>query len=246
MSDVLSSERDRRPLSVIVRTDLENLIRQGRFPPGSQLPPEDELASLLSVSRPTLREALGSMETDGLVVRRRGIGTFVSRRSILRNNLDANFGVTDLIEAHGASPGTEGVVVKELSADEEEAARLGVSVGSSVISVERVRTADGLPVVFSIDIFPPEIIPEGRSLEGESMYHLLEELGHAVHHGVAQLIPTSATASLARKLDVPRGSPLLLLDQLDYDAKGRAVLHSREWHVADAFEITVYRKGPKQ
>jgi GntR family transcriptional regulator len=63
---------------------------------------------------------------------------------------------------------------------------------------------------------------------------------------VARLFPLTADADLAERLDIPPGSPLLLMDQIDYDQEGRPVVHAREWHVANAFEITVYRKGPDQ
>lgn len=247
MSDVLPiPKRDRRPLPAIVREGLENLIRQGRFPPGSQLPPEEELAELLTVSRPTLREALGSMEADGVVVRRRGVGTFVSSRSLLRNNLSDNFGVTDLIERHGAVAGSRDMELREVEADEEEAEALGVPVGAPLVSIERVRTADGLPVVFSSDVLPRDALPEDEAFEGESVYRFLRARGWKLHHGVARLYPQTADERLAALLDIPAGSPLLLMDQIDYDHEGRPVVHAREWHVANAFEITVYRKGPDQ
>jgi GntR family transcriptional regulator len=247
MSDVIPiSKRDRRPLPAIVREGLEDLIRQGRFPAGSRLPPEEELAELLSVSRPTLREALGSMEADGVVVRRRGVGTFVASGWLLRNNLSDNFGVTDLIERHGAKAGSRSLEIREEAADEEEAEALGVPVGTPLVSIERVRTADGVAVVFSHDLLPKEVLPDGERFEGESVYRFLRARGRRLHHGVARLFPLTADQRLARLLDIPPGAPLLLMDQIDYDHEGRPVVHAREWHVANAFEITVYRKGPDQ
>jgi GntR family transcriptional regulator len=64
-----------------------------------------------------------------------------------------------------------------------------------------------------------------------------------VAHASAQLIPTVANAKLARLLVVKRGTPLLHIDQVDFDQRGRPVMLSREWHVADAFELIVNRRA---
>jgi len=70
--------RDRRPLYVQAIDALTNMIETGQLKTGAQLPPEDELAKRLGISRSTLREALGHLESHGLIARRQGIGTFVS------------------------------------------------------------------------------------------------------------------------------------------------------------------------
>ena len=75
-----------------------------------------------------------------------------------------------------------------------------------------------------------------------SLYEILNEAGHAVVRARAELIPTLADAKLSRLLEVTRGTPLLHIDQVDYDARGRAVMLSQEWHVADAFELIVNRR----
>lgn len=241
------AERDRRPLPVVVRERLGALILNGRFPPGSQLPSEDELAEQLAVSRPTLREALRALEVEGLLWRKRGVGTFVAQRPTLSNNLGENFGVTDLIERDGHRPGCRSMQVSEVEADENLSARLDVSIGEVVYRVERIRTADDAPVVFSIDVLQKDLIPEApSSLQRQSIYHLLQQAGWNIHYGIAQITPVKATKDLAEKLEVPSASPLLLLDQVDYGNDDRPLLYSREWHVPDAFEITVYRKGPHQ
>ena len=72
------SVRDRRPLYVQAIEALTNMIETGQLKTGSQLPPEDEFAAKLGISRSTLREALGHLETHGLIARRQGIGTFVT------------------------------------------------------------------------------------------------------------------------------------------------------------------------
>ena len=217
--------------------------------PGSQLPPEPELAAELGVSRATLREALASLEDEGLVRRTRGAGTFVADRPRVVNNLDANFGVTDAIRASGMDPGTlHGSACLEAAAA-DEAERLDLEPGEDVVVVDRVRTADGRPVVLSRDILAAALTGDDPSvferLERSSVYEVLErDLGVAIHHGLATFRPTRADGHLASRLEVPKGTLLLYIRQVDFDGQGRPVVSSHEHHLADAFEFTVVRRGP--
>ena len=113
-------------------------------------------------------------------------------------------------------------------------------------SLRRVRTADGRRVVdvtdwCRIEHLAPEELPE---IPEGSIYAALAERGLAVHHGVADLTPRNADGELARRLDVPRGTLLLTIDQVDRAADGVAVLVSREHHLADAFTFSLLRRGP--
>ena len=101
----------KKRLSFSVRDELAARIASGRVAPGAKLPAEPDLADELGVSRPTLREALRSLEEDGFVTRTRGAGTYATRRPRLRNNLDVNFGVTEAIRAAGMRPGTMQIAV---------------------------------------------------------------------------------------------------------------------------------------
>jgi GntR family transcriptional regulator len=241
--------REGRRLWSSIREELAHLIASGKMPPGSQLPPEPELATGFGVSRATLREALRSLEEDGFLTRTRGAGTFVTHRPRLRNNLDVNFGVTDAIRAAGMEPGSEAVQVVERPSSPEVARRLAVPSGSSIVAVERVRTADRRPVVYSRDIMPKTVAGDWSDLveqiSGRSIYEYLErDRGIVVHHGVASFRPIKADRSVAGRLRVIKGALLLYIRQVDYDDQGRPVLLSDEYHLADAFEFTVVRRGP--
>jgi GntR family transcriptional regulator len=132
-------------------------------------------------------------------------GTFVTHRPRLRNNLDVNFGVTDLIRSMGMEPGTEGLKVYEASASTEEARLLSLPNAAPVLCVERTRTADGRPVVFSLDLVPVALV-EGRGnllpqLGQRSIYELLDrDLGITVRQGVVTIRPAKADRSLAAAL----------------------------------------------
>lgn len=234
-------------LTSSVREELARRIERGEWRPRDRLPSEPDLAASLGVSRATLREALRSLAEDGFVHRIQGSGTFVTHRPRLRNNLDVNFGVTDLIRSMGMEPGSREVRVGESASSEEDARALGLEPGDPVLSIERVRTADGRPVVFSVDLLPLRVLGnrEGLGVDGSSVYDLLEhEAGIVVQRGVASLRPANADRRLADLLAVPEGTLLLYIHQVDFDGEGRPVLLSHEHHVADAFEITVVRRGP--
>jgi GntR family transcriptional regulator len=239
----------RKPRPNTTRDDLLAWIAKGKVPPGGQLPPEPQLAGELGVSRPTLREALRSLEDEGLVTRSRGSGTFLSHRPRVRNNLDVNFGVSEAIRQAGLEPGHRAAVTTIAPCPIDEREALALEPGQEVVVVERVRTADGRPVVFTRDVLPlglfggrPEVI---QRLAAGSVYETMErELGVVIHHGLASFSPARATRALASKLRVSRGALLLYLRQVDYDQEGRPVLSSHEHHLADAFEFALIRRGP--
>jgi GntR family transcriptional regulator len=236
-----------RPLSFTVRDELAWRITSGAIPPGSRLPTEPQLAEDLGVSRATLREALRSLEEDGFVTRRRGAGTFATHRPRLRNNLDVNFGVTEAIRASGMEPGTAETKVEITLAAAPEAQALDIAAGDPVVTVERVRTADGRRVVFSRDVIAQALVGSDalEGLEDGSVYDLLESSAQvAIQHGVVTVEPMTADRFLARKLKIPVGSLLLYLRQVDYDRSGDPVLLSHEYHLGDAFEFSVVRRGP--
>jgi DNA-binding GntR family transcriptional regulator len=236
----------KRRLSFEVRDRLAGRIASGEIAAGGRLPPEPQLAADLGVSRATLREALRSLEEDGLVTRTRGAGTYATSRPRLRNNLDINFGVREAIRAAGMRPGTASSAVRTAAASEDEARALDLEPGDTVVILERVRTADDRPVVWSRDVVRATLLPAG-ALDGAddvSVYEVLERSGVAVRHGVVTLEPATADKALAKRLRIDQGALLLYLRQVDYDAAGEPVLLSHEHHVADAFEFSVVRRGP--
>src|SRR5947207_4976974 len=95
-----------RPRSVSVRDELTVRIDRGLLTAGTRLPSEPALATELGVSRATLREALRTLEGEGLVRRMWGSGTYVAQGPRVANSLDVNFGVTDAIRAAGMQAGT--------------------------------------------------------------------------------------------------------------------------------------------
>ena len=238
-------KRNRPLLADLVRSELKRAILSGEFSLGDKLPNEDQLCTRFNVSRVTIREAVRGLIEDGYVVRRQGSGTYVTRRPMLRNSLDENFSYTEYIERSGLRADRRVLGTRTLEADAEVAETLAVPLRAPLFEIRRIRTADGRPAVYSIDLLPADLDPaRDKDAVGGSLYRLLTSLGHPVAHAEAIVSPTVADRELARILDVVPGALLQHLRQVAFDADGRAVMLSREWHVPSVMEFQVFRRGP--
>jgi GntR family transcriptional regulator len=227
-----------------VRRGLLDELADGTLPLGSKLPNESELALRFRVSRATLREAVSGLLEAGYLTRRQGSGTYVTYAPRSRHALDTTVSYTALIRDAGHDPGERVVSKQSRPANEAERALLDLDGGERVVEVERIRLADGRPVIYSRDRIPEGLLAGVRPEQlDSSLYVVLDWAGHRVARASARLVPTLADARLARLLEVKRGTPLLHVDQVDHDAAGVAVMLSHEWHVADAFELTVNRRS---
>lgn len=238
-----------------VSARIRALIVNGDLKPGTQLPSEVELAEAFGISRNTLRDALNILHQEGTLFRRHGVGTFVTQQLLMPNRLDVNLSTTELIRSTGREPGDAHMTARETIADEALADILDTDVGDPIIEVERLRSASDKPLVYSLDYFsvhyltscrppmaPPDVV--AYLLEKKSIYQLFEErFGMSVDYGVATIKPALADARLAENLKVSEGTLLMVLDQTDYNARGQPLMASHEYHVADVYSFTVYRKS---
>ena len=243
-----SARVERKTLTEIAEQELRQAIARGTFRPGAQLPTEAELCQMLGVSRTVVREALRVLEEDGLVARRHGVGTFVRDRPILKN-LNFNFGITEMIESAGSISGTSHLAIRSETADREIAEQLRVAPDTPVVTVERVRTADGRPVVYSLDTLPEAVLRRAevdpQLFLTQSIYNILQtSLGQVIEYGIARLLPMIAPDFVAEKLELPPSALALYIVQTDYSQEDQPVVYSREYHLPDAFDFIVWRRGP--
>ncbi len=238
--------RTRPLLPDVERAELRRLIIEGEFPPGSKLPNEDALCQRFAVSRITLREAVRGLIEEGYVVRRQGAGTFVTVGPALRNSLDTNFSYTEYLESTGLRVIKRVLEATRTAPSDEVSSDLGLGEREEVVVVRRLRIAGKTPAIYSIDTIPADIVDAKRDLKefGRSLYRLLASRGHVVDHGRSVLTPVVANTALAEILEVPRGTPLQHMRQVDYDSTGRPVMRSLEWHVPSVIELRVFRRGP--
>lgn len=226
-----------------LRDELLAKLLDGTYSSGVKLPNEDELAERSGVSRATVREAVGGLVEAGYLTRRHGSGTYVAGTLPRRHALDMSVSYLAMIREAGMEPGLVILDQSEHEASAEEAEALRLNPGDGLLRVERTRTADGRPVVYSVDrLALSHIAKSGKQLDA-SLYNLLAKNGHGVRGASARLRPVVADQRLADLLEVEPGTPLLRVDQVDFDGDGHPVMLSAEWHVADAFELHINRRA---
>jgi GntR family transcriptional regulator len=239
-----------RTLTDLTEQELRKAILTGEFQPGSQLPTEAELIDMLKVSRTTVREALRSLENEGLVLRRHGVGTFVLERPII-NNFGINYGVSEMIRMSNMTPGTSELNVSTISASGEVADQLMVNNGEPVILIERVRTANNKPVVYSLDFIPISLLG-GKEIPPDlhpnfSLYDFLQsEFNINIEYGVARIAPIKADKKVASKLAQKKDSILLFIAQTDFQANETPVLYTHEYNLPNAFNYGFLRRRPSR
>lgn len=246
--------RESRLLPRLAVEQLRAMIHSGELPAGSQLPSEPELAKALNISRSTLRAALSYLENEGTVIRRRGVGTFVADRGSLYNNLNINWGVTQIIKDTGAVPGTSEMQFDVQPASRRIEERLKIPIDTPTLIIERVRTADKKPVSISVDHLAVSRLATTATVDEsikrfhsflethQSIYEYFEqELNLVISHATAWVRPMVADTNMARSLEVALHSPILYLEQIDYDAEGNPLLLTDEYFAGDSFIFSVHR-----
>lgn len=232
------------PLYTRTRDRILELINNGHFPPGSKLPAETELTIILGVSRVILREALRVLEEDNIIIRRHGKPTIVNQPfPLLFTDLNTNYSFSEVIQQNGLQPGISYLSVESQYPDDELVKSLNIRSDVLVKVIQRVRTANGQPIAYTIDYYQDDLI--NAELEdfryGASIYSLLKEKNMEVHHSLAQILPIKVGIDVAEKLKINPETVILLLKQVDYLQDNTPILYTEEYHLRQAFRFTVYR-----
>lgn len=235
---------DHRHLYLQVIDRIKEDIEKGIFKEKEKLPSEFELAKSLGVSRATLREALRLLEEENVIVRRHGVGTFVNSKPVFTSGIEQLSSVSSMIRSAGMEPGTIYLSSMQLLPTEEDMKRFQCRDEQSIISMERVRTANGEPVVYCVDKVPKNYLPSDFLIREEgSIFTALEESGEIhVSHAVAYIDPVGYHEVASPTLNCAPETSLLVLKQLHYDINDRVVLYSKNYFRADKFSFHVVRK----
>jgi GntR family transcriptional regulator len=214
--------------------------------PGERLPSEPDLARQLGVSRATLREAMRIFETQGLIHRRQGVGTFVIHPSgVIETGLEVLESIHTMAKRIGLDVSIGPFQIESRLAKPKEIESLGLQEGEKVIRISWVMKAGARPVAYLVDILPEDIIPLQdiqKEFNGSVLDLLVEKSGMVLSTSRTEINAVAAPSEIARALGIQRGAVMLFFEAILYSAKGRAVDYSYSYYLPGYFKFHVMRR----
>jgi len=228
------------PAYLRIQGTVRSRIDSGDLRPGDAVPSERELARFHQVSLMTARHALATLEREGLVKRRRGVGTFVSTPQIHFNKL---MSYSEQMGSRSMRVSSK-VLFAQIVDNEEATARLSLSPKSHVLKLERLRQTAGEPFALETCYFSAKQYAGllSEPLERESLFSLLErkydlELGYSDE----EVDATAADARTASLLGIPKREPLLRFRQVIYSTKGSIITYVLGLYRSDRHNLVIRR-----
>lgn len=232
--------------SKTIRAYLLSAMRDGEYAACERLPRESVLAEKLGISRTQLRDILASLEREGFITRRHGVGTVINRHVLgVQSRMDIEVEFLDMIRQSGHEAAVASVRVSDGTADEKIAGQLRIPVGTPVIRIARLCTADGRPAIYCEDVVEKALAKGNYTIKDFKLpiFHFLQQFcGIYPYLDLTDLRPAVADDALAEIFQIPVGSPLLNMDEVDFDIDGKPVFCSTEYFADGIFRHTVMRK----
>ncbi|MCL4459537.1 MAG: GntR family transcriptional regulator [Chloroflexi bacterium] len=233
------------PLPDRIKEFLFHEIREGRYRAQDRLPAEEAIARELGVSRPSVRDALTSLEKAGFVIRRPGVGTFINRKVLkIAARLDIEKEFWDLLLDNSYKPE---VILLELAiekASPKVTERLELPPEAEVLKTEKVWLADGVPAIYCIDRVPTAIVRREYDLAQlkEPIFTFLEQVcGETVSYEITEIIPEVARDRLAEIFQCPSGTPIQIFEEVGFNENDIAILYSEEFYAPKLLRFKVVR-----
>jgi GntR family transcriptional regulator len=223
------------PLYYQLKKQILTLIENASIQKGGMLPPENELCEVLNVSRPTIRQALSELVTEGYLNRYKGKGTFVSNPKVEERFLSKLETFNQEMKSKGLTPQTKVIKLEKLTGPHEANEKLELPLDAPLIYLSRVRLADRVPLVYVETFLPYE--PYQKLMEIDftvnSLYQSLEKFYHVRVNRVRREIEAiNARRREAELLQITKNKALILV---------RTVASSDDTLMPVEFSIARYR-----
>ena len=228
---------------VPLHAQVEELIRKmaelREYKDGKFLPNEVEFAKQLGISRNTVRQATNKLVYEGVLTRKKGVGTKFTEPSVdtrLMNWLS----FSQEMQAKGIQIRNYEINVEWCFPDKDVAQFLGISSDQRILKMERLRGTLKQPFVFFYSFFHPRIGLTGKEDFSRPLYEILEkDYATVVKVSKEEISATGATKMLAEKLHLSVGEPVLRRKRLVYDPGNRPVEYNMGFYRGDSFTYTI-------
>lgn len=227
------------PLYLRLKALIQSAVHDGRLRANDALPSEREIASMLDISRVTVRKALADLVDEGMLTHRRGSGTFVTNSATrVEQRLSRLTSFTEDMLARGLTPSVKWLLKKVAPPTPEEEMVLGLSIGERVIRLRRLRLANEHPMALELTVVPARLLPNLEAIDS-SLYVALEAAGVRPVRALQRLSAESLGPEDAHLLGVADGAPALYIERISYLQDGRPVEFTRCHYRGDAYDFVV-------
>lgn len=229
------------PLYYQLKEMLTETISKGELPPGTLMPSERELSERFGISRMTVRQALGEMVKEGLLVREQGKGTFVAEPKISQSLFKLTSFSEDM-RSRGMKPDSHIRAVYIQKTPPVVAEALGLAEDQQVIVMERVRLADQKPMAFEISHLPFDRFPglDQAGLHTSSLYSLLQEkYGLSIKYARQTIEVGLSKPDESDILAIPVGSPVLFFERVTFDVEDYPFEYVKSVYRGDRYKLHV-------
>lgn len=213
---------------------------------GHRLPSEPELAKDMGVSRATLREAMRTFETRGLLRRKQGVGTFVIHpTNVFETGLENLVSLETIAEQIDLEVFPGELSIEHGKADKELAEHLNLEPGDPVIIVSRVILTEHRPIAFLVDTLPEDVLQPAElqtDFKGSVLDLLIERRNPPLTSSRCDINAIGATPEIARALDIQRHDPLLVFTSKLYSVRGRVIDYSHSYFLPGYFRFHIVRR----
>jgi GntR family transcriptional regulator len=213
---------------------LRDAITSRQLAPDAAIPTERELAEEFKVSRITVRKAIDGLVYEGLLTRRQGAGTFVTKRVEKSYSKMSSF--TEDMISRGRVPSSKWLSKSVGLVNPEEALAMGLSPGTTVYRFNRMRFADGVSMGLDYATVPANCLPSLEAVT-DSLYQALENAGTRPVRALQRLRAVAFNAEQAQLLEIPVGSPGLLIERRGFLADGFPAEYTQSYYRGDAYDL---------
>ena len=230
------------PYYIQVMDALKEYVEQGHVKPNERLPGEPELCRLFDVSRTVIRQALRELEYEGLIIRKKGKGTFIAEPKIKESLFQELTGFYQDMAAKGLTPVSKILRQDVIPASKKVAGFLQLEVETPVIQIDRLRFVDNEPIVLVTTYLPHILCPDlvDVDLTHQSLYAYLEKQhGIEIARGHRTIEAVPAQEVEANLLHTKKGAPLILLNSVSYLADGTPIEYYHALHRGDRSRFEV-------
>ncbi|MBO8445787.1 MAG: GntR family transcriptional regulator [Bacteroidetes bacterium] len=227
------------PLHVQAEEFIRNMINQEEYRNGKLLPNEVELSQMLDISRNTLRQAINKLVNEGLLVRKKGVGTTVASQNVMSNARNWK-SFSQEMRSLGVRVQNFELHISYRPAPEEALKFFGLKSETSLLCLERLRGKPGLPFVYFISYFNPSIPMSVEDDMSLPLYEILEnKYGVSVKTSKEMIYAKGASAEMAQKLGIGEGDPVLVRKRFVLDREGKPVEYNVGYYRADSFTYSI-------